>query len=210
MLAFVENARRRQITWINAILEHRGWNQTRLASEAGIDPSTLSRFMNDRNNKAQLQTNSIERIARVGGIPPYEAAPAPRVAGLAESEAEPMTWPDNPFSGEPFDIALNSLRKARNGLDPWIMKSRALELEGYLPGDVVLVDLNEVARRGDAVCAQVYDRNGKAETVFRIYEHPFLVSASTDQSTRRPLLVDNATVMIRGVVAASLRRRRAA
>lgn len=210
MLALVENARRKQLDWINAILDHRGWNRTRLAKEAGVDPSTLSRFMNDDLNKAQLQTNSIERIARVGGLPPYQTQAQPRLAGLAENEAEPLQWPADTGSKNPYDIALNSLKNTRNGLDPWIMKSRALELEGYLPGDVVFVDLNETARYGDAVCAQVYDRNGRAETVFRIYEHPFLVSASTEKSTRRPLLVDNDTITIRGVITASLRARRAA
>lgn len=210
MLALVENARRKQMDWITAILDYRGWHQTRLASEAGVDPSTLSRFMKDPLNKAQLQTNSVEKIARVGGIPPYQTQAVARVAGLAETEAEPLDFPTDPTSNLPFDIALSALRKARNGLDPWVMKSRALELEGYLPGDIIFVDLNETASIGDAVCAQVYDRNGKAETVFRIYEHPFLVSASTDKATRRPLLVDNNTVMIRGVIVASLRPRRAA
>lgn len=209
MLALVENVRRKQLAWINAILEHRGWNRTRLAREAGLDPSALSRFFNDKHNKAQLQTNSIERISSVGGIPPYQTAPAPRVSGLAESEAEPLSIPLDTQYSEPFQLALNSIRRSRNGLDGWVMKSRALELEGYMPGDIVFVDLNERPRHGDAVCAQIYDRHGKAETVFRIYEHPFLVSASTDPATRRPLLVDNNSVVIRGVIVSSIRPRRA-
>ncbi|MBT56205.1 MAG: hypothetical protein CMF72_22740 [Mameliella sp.] len=210
MLALVENARRKQLAWINAILDHRGWNRTRLAREAGLDPSALSRFFNDKLNKAQLQTNSIERIASVGGIPPYQTAPAPRVSGLAESEAEPLIISMDAQAWGPFEIAINSINRSKNGLDAWVMKSRALELEGYMPGDIVFVDLNERPRPGDAVCAQVYDRHGKTETVFRIYEHPFLVSASTDQSTRRPLLVDNNSVVVRGVIVSSIRPRRAA
>jgi hypothetical protein len=60
------------------------------------------------------------------------------------------------------------------------------------------------------VCAQVYDMGGRAKTVFRIFEHPFLVAASIDPSLHRPLLIDNRAIMVRGVVVASMRPRRAA
>jgi len=91
------------------------------------------------------------------------------------------------------------------GVDPWVMKSRALEHAGYLPGDILIVDLNAKPQDGDAVCAQIYDRNGKTETAFRIYEYPFLIAASADPDLRRPVLVDNERASIRGVVMASIR-----
>ncbi len=62
----------------------------------------------------------------------------------------------------------------------------------------------------DVVCAQVYDwARGKAETVFRLYEPPYLLSSTTDPKLLRPLVVDDDVVMIKGVVVASLRSRRA-
>lgn len=73
-----------------------------------------------------------------------------------------------------------------------------------------MVDLNARPEVGDVVCAQVYDRAGKGETVFRVFEDPFLVAATLDTKLIRPLLIDNDRVVIRGVVVASFRERRAA
>ena len=53
-------------------------------------------------------------------------------------------------------------------------------------------------------------RNGRAETVFRIFEDPFLVAATLDRTLFKPWLIDNDRVIVRGVVIASLRERRAA
>src|SRR5947209_1043302 len=54
---------------------------------------------------------------------------------------------------------------------------------------------------GGAVGAQVYDwRRAAAETVMRLYEPPYLVAASLDEGLRRPLVVDNEQVIIKGVV----------
>uniref|UniRef100_UPI003BABF335 hypothetical protein n=1 Tax=Stappia sp. TaxID=1870903 RepID=UPI003BABF335 len=207
MLSTVEPTRRKQLSWIEAILDYKGWNRTRLAREAGVDPSTLSKFLNDPDNKSQLQTTSIEKIAAVGGIRPYNTTPPLRMDGLADSETEPYVAEQNPGL---VDVAVSALKAGRNGVDPWVMRSRALEHEGFMPGDILLVDLNAQPQPGDAVCAQVYDRQGKAETVMRIYEHPFLVAASADPSVRKPFLVDDERVVIRGVVIASFRPRRAA
>lgn len=207
MLALVENTRRKQLAWIEAILEHKGWNRSRLAKEAGVDPSTLSKFLADPLNKAQLQTNSIEKIADASGFRPYLTHPPVRPAGLTDIEAEPF---DETDATAVVDVAVSAMKAGRNGLDPWVMRSRALEHEGYLPGDILMVDLNMQPRSGDAVCAQVYDRQGKAETIMRIYEHPFLIAASSDPAARRPLLVDDEKVLIRGVIVASFRPRRAA
>ena len=205
MLSIVENARRKQLDWIAAILAHRRWRPSRLAKEAGVDHSTLSKFLNDPSNTAQLNTLTVEKLEAAGGIRAYDTAPPRPVAGLAEGEAEP-------FIGQTMQTGLTDLLRTltgqANGLDPWIMRSRALEGEGYMPGDILLVDLNASARDGDVVCAQVYDRAGRAETVMRVFEAPYLVSATTDRQMRKPLLVDNEHVVIRGVVNASLRGRR--
>lgn len=56
----------------------------------------------------------------------------------------------------------------------------------------------------------VYDRTGRAETIFRLYEDPFLVAATLDKGLMKPHLIDNDRVVVRGVVIASFRERRAA
>jgi SOS-response transcriptional repressor LexA len=89
---------------------------------------------------------------------------------------------------------------------PWTLRSRALEVAGYLPGDVLIVDLNARPDDGDVVCAQVYERDN-AETLFRIYEAPYLQAATYQRGLFKPLLVDGRRVVLRGVVVASIRPR---
>ena len=92
--------------------------------------------------------------------------------------------------------------------DLWQVRSRALELEGYMLGDIVVVDLDRTAEGGEVVCAQMYDWNrGSAQTVLRVYEPPYLITASQSPIHRKPVLVDNERVTIKGLVVASARRR---
>jgi transcriptional regulator with XRE-family HTH domain len=206
MFRVVENVRRKHLDWVNAILEYKGWSPTKLAKVAGIDPSTLSRFLRSDNPNTRLNSYSIEKIEAVAGIPAFETQAPTLARGLSEDEAEAY----EPGMVGASSAAIEALRQGRNGVDPWIMRGRSLELAGYMPGDVLMVDLNAEPRVGDVVCAQVYDMGGRAKTVFRIFEHPFLVAASIDPSLHRPLLIDNRAIMVRGVVVASMRPRRAA
>lgn len=206
MFRVVENVRQRHLDWVNFILQTRNWSRNRLSKEAGINPSTLTKFFNGRDGTGLLQSYTIERIQQASGIPAFETSLPQVQRGLSEDES--VRYEAEVTSAVP--PAVEALRGARNGVDPWILRSRALEAAGYLPGDILIVDLNAAPRSGDVVCAQVYDRAGKAETVMRVYEHPFLVAATFDPSLFKPLLVDNDRVQVRGVVVASFRERRAA
>jgi SOS-response transcriptional repressor LexA len=198
-----KSLRRKQLAWLNAVLEFSMWNVTRLAREAGVSQSTLAKFLNDPENLAQLSTNTVEKVSAVGGIRPYETKPATTPRGIAEKEAIPFSSTDEQVGFSRLIAAMT----AGNSLVPWVLNSRALEAFGYLPGDILIVDLNATAQDGDIVCAQLYDRNGEAETVFRIFEHPFLVAATMDRKAIKPLLIDNSSVVIRGVVTSSHRPR---
>lgn len=207
MLAIVENIRRRQLAWVEAILEHRKWRASRLAQEAGINHSTLSKFLNDPLNVAQLNTLTIEKIAQAGGIPPYETRVVERAGGFSEAEAEPY---GETASDMLTKQAVGAIKAGANHIVPWVLRSRALEYGGYVPGDILFVDLNAEPQPGDVVCAQVYDRIGRAETVFRTYERPYLVALSADMRLRRPILIDDERAQIRGVVIGTYRPRQAA
>lgn len=183
--------------------EHR--SLTEIARAGGMNPSTLTRFMNDAEHEGTLSALTIRRIAEVTGVPPTSEITGPAVTGMAE-QAEPFI-----FAGDDTSMLVRQMIAGRNAADPWVLRTRTLEMSGYLPGDVVVVDMNLAAKDGDAVCAQVYDRNGDtAETVWRVYSAPFLVAAMRDPVAIKPLLVDNDRVVIRGVITDSLRRRRAA
>lgn len=154
-----------------------------------------------------LGLRTIAKIAHAAGVSPI-GLPAREMATPAVSLQE--------GDGEPFSIQARSkmariieaLVDDQPAVDPWLIKNRALEDAGVLPGDIAIVNLNEVPQPSDVVCAQVYRwSEGKAETLFRIYEPPYIIAASRDSEMRRPLLIDNDRVVIKGVVTAVLRLR---
>ncbi len=213
-MCVMENIRRKHMAWLQAVLQENNCGPAELARRATkkctgnekLDHSTLSKFINNKANTAVLSTGTIEKLARVSRLPPFETVLQPAIRGLAEEETTPYEYEADDY----FSRAIEAIKNGRNGIDPWILNSRSLEAAGYVPGDILMVDLNAIATPGDVICAQIYDRNGRAETVMRIFEDPFLISATLDNSLKRPHLVDNDRVQIRGVVITSLRQRKEA
>ncbi len=198
-----------QRTYLIQVLDRTGWTQTELASRAGLDPSTLSRFLSGNRHGHALRASTIRKIEMISGIataanPGARAADTSAPPGFAEPEAVPLD-----MSAEtPLAAVIAALMRGRANLDAWTLKSRALESAGYRPGDILLVGLNETPVVGDVVCAQVYDWTiGRAETVFRLFQPPYLIAATADPALLRPHVVDNSRVVIKGVVLSSLRGR---
>jgi transcriptional regulator with XRE-family HTH domain len=190
-----------QHEFIESVLARTGWSQTDLSNRAGLDPSTLSRFLSKGREGHSLRATTIQRIANVSGVPFGKIAPT---RGLAESEAEPFTYEDQ----TPRGSALRALVGERQDVTTWTLQSNALENIGYKPGDVLIVGLNETPLAGDIVCAQIYDWNkGVAETVFRLFQPPALVAASNDPTLLKPFLLGDNAVAIKGVVLHALRSR---
>lgn len=196
--------------WLQTVLSKTGDTPSGLARKAGLATTTLTRFLNDPA-APMLQLRSIAKIAHVADVQPIglpnitEAgtllAALRGPTGMSESEAEPFQNASGALAE-----AVRMLVSGRNAADPWRLCTRALEVAGYLPGDIVVVDLNRPAKAGDVVCAQAYRwAEGKADTVFRIYEPPYLIASSWDPAFRKPLLVDNNQVIIKGVVTEMLR-----
>jgi transcriptional regulator with XRE-family HTH domain len=207
MLRLVENnLRRKQLAWLEAVLLHKNWNMSDLSRAAGVNASTISKFRSDADNVQQLSTRVVEKIANASGIPPYDTAAPAKPRGFAEVEAESY----QAMPGDPLALSIGAARGNRNGIDAWVLRSRALETAGYLDGDVLMVDLNAEPRSGDVVCAQIYDDKGGAKTVFRILEDPYIIAASSDPAVMRPWHVGRDPVVLRGVVIQSFRPRRAA
>lgn len=200
--------RQQIIDWLRAILSSKGWKPTELARRAKLAPSTINRFMNSPDADHVMSTRSLQAIANVAGVAVLQMPGMPRPPGFGEADA--LAWSDNGSGDAIVDHAVKALIGGRNNIDPWVMRSRALEHAGYLPGDVLLIDLNETPRPKDAVCAQVYDwSTGKAETIMRLYEPPFLVAASSEPKFLKPFIVDDHQIVIKGVIVSALHPRRA-
>jgi hypothetical protein len=101
----------------------------------------------------------------------------------------------------------------RNAVDPWVMKSDALEAAGILAGDVMIVDLNATPQDGDACCLQVLDPYPalRGRTVWRVYNHGFYMPARVARHQAEPPLPAGAPgVVLRGVVISVIRLHRLA
>lgn len=200
------NSKDEQIAWVKAVQTYLGISTTALAKRAGLVPSTLQRPISDPNWTGMLSGRTMARIAEVAGLKPLEFPP--RMRGLAEADAAPFQFDDRDAVNDNFNRAARELIKGRNGRDAWIMKSYALELAGVLPGDVLIVDMNLTPKPRDIVCAQIYDWSGtKTETIFRLFDPPYLLTHSVRTGIEKPITVDNSTVIIKGVVDMVLRSR---
>lgn len=196
----IEPSRDQIRAWLLEILEKSGETPTALARRAGVAQSTLTRFLNNEHSN-MLGTRTIAKIAHAARSEPIAGHPIrmhiEMPAQFSEGDATPYAIDE----GSPLEAAIAVLIGERHATDPWLIKNRVLEDAGVMPGDIAIVDLSEPAKPRDVVCAQSYRwAEGRAETLFRIYEPPYLVSATRDPDLRRPLLVDNERVVIKGVV----------
>lgn len=176
-----------------------------MAAAIGLAPSTFTRFMKEPDGSEKTLSartmDKVEELRQVNSDAPVFTQAQSQWQTIRE-EAEPFKMSDEDTV---LGRALRELMNNRPGVDPWTLRSRALELEGFMPGDIVLVDLNATPAPGDAVCAQVYDRGGvRAETVMRQFRNTGAVSLlmprSLDPTLQQPLVVDNDRVLIRGVL----------
>ncbi len=200
-LAAMIDPRDEQRAWLRAVLETTGLSPTALAAKARLAQPTITTFLNKAGVAHALSARTVAAIEAATGM---RYGPNPRPAGFRDSEAAPL---DPGGMGADLDFVATATA-GQPGVDPWALRSRALETAGYLAGDVLIVDLNAKPRAGDIVCAQIYDwARSRAETIFRIWEPPYLVAATLDPAFRTVFVVDDHNVVIKGVVMASIRGR---
>lgn len=185
--------------WLRSLKAHTGHSLSRIADEVGVARSTLTRPLKDGDDGVStLHALTIEKV-----VTKYRVAPpsVPELTPAAPAGVVEDATPYRPQAGDEVAAAVKALTGSRRNADAWVMRSRALECAGVMPGDVVIVDMAELPRAGDLACAQVYDwRKGTAETIFRVYEPPYLVASTFDPGLRKPLLVDDERVIIKGVL----------
>ena len=194
--------------WLRRLPSLTNKSHTAMAAEIGIAVTTLTKPIRpDDPGTSTPNQRTIDKIVAKYGVAPPDFGTALRgpLRGFAE-DAEPY----DPDGAEPLPSAVRALIAGRLNVHPWSIRTRALELNGYLPGDVVLVDQTQMPQTGDAVCAQtnIDFRRGTAETAMRIYERVgaayALVAASMDPAFRAPIAVDD-RVTIKGVIVGMVR-----
>lgn len=192
----MQTTRENLLAWLRTVLRETGDAPSTLATNAGVAPSTINRFLDE--DGGGLRSDTIEKIVNYSGVP-LEVAPSLRKPpGLREPDAEP-------FAGAPHSSSSSDCRG-----DIWIMRSSALVDIGYMPGDYVRVDGLAAPRPGDIVCAQLYDvAQGSARTIMRQYLPPYLVARSPESRFAKPVLTEADRVTIMGTVVECWRHREA-
>lgn len=202
-----KNIQDRQRIWLLEVLDKVKLKPSPFAIGAGVSDTTITRLLNDKSYAGTLAPETIERIKDTYKVPgPEEFASSRRSTLIGLSEAVRF---DIRREGGALAGIVQAILRGRTDVDAWRLKTEALENAGYLPGDIVFVEQlreDQHARPQDAVCSQVVDyQHGAAETVWRVYDPPFLVAAAHDRTAYKPILVDGDRVKIAGVIRESFR-----
>lgn len=185
-----------------------------IAREMGRARSNVSHILNGHQRMsldwarafARVLNVTVDEVLRRAGALEDPEAQTLR-PGFADSDAMPFTGRGG--AAEATGTTAQSLGGGRPGIDVWTVRSDALLLRGFLPGDHILVDTHQSERckSGDIVMAQLYNwQTGTAETILRIYEPPVLVMASAGPAAPMTRVVDGQNVVIKGKVIASWRQ----
>ena len=196
----------RQRAWLKQVIAATALKPTQLARGASVSDTTISRILNNPGYSGTLSEVTIERIKSTYKVPGPGEKPDHEGSSLILAEAERIEADTLPA---PIAEAVKNLSIGKGIIEIWRLRSASLEGAGYLPGDLVVVDCEVEPRPHDAVCALVTEwARGGAETVWRIFDPPFLIPSAPRGAAAKPLLVDNQRVSIKGVVVASLRPHR--
>ena len=192
--------------WILGLPAATGKSLTRIAEEAGVAVTTLTKPANNPDYKHVTSTVTIAKIVQTHGVaPPLGFEYLRPVRGLAEPEAQEYRHDAEPD----LDSVIKGYIAGRPSVAAWVLKTRALDVIGYLPGDIVLLDLNASWLPGDIVCAQLYNHErSRTETIWRRYVPPYLIAHSTDPAFSKPVHEDS--VAHKGVVLTMFRPRQGA
>ena len=192
--------------WVSQLMAQHGVaTVSQFARCAGLAESTLTRFMN---------TEGPGNLMREGTVTKIETAfnarrPATRI---------PMDDQQEPDRQDPRICAteLAAFVKAlQQNNDPdhetFFVGDRALDLAGYLPDDIIVVDSRRRPETGDVVALRFRSNGARSANVtLRIFDTPFLTAHSTDETLRRPLMIEPDRIDILGVVTTAMRQRRRA
>jgi len=194
--------------WLKAVAAYMNLSLSDLARKSGLAPSTVTRYVFDQSHSLGITQRSLDAISTYSGVAKHVMPGQRGIPGFGESEAVPYSAQNDGKLPDWVETAIAAHKGNRNGVEPWVMKTHALDLMGVMPGDILMIDQNRRPKAGDIVCAQLTDlATGRAETVMRRFEAPYIVTLSAKIGPTRPELVDDERVVIMGVETGIIRPR---
>lgn len=192
--------------WIERLLTDHHVTASAAARRAGVAPTTLTRFLSRQVDHVP-SSRTLIKLSRAFNAPPPAFVSADGVDAVAPDLRAPELRPFRPRQDDALSEAelIQTLARGRGDVHVLVVGARALDLLGYMPGDLVVVDRAGVPSVGDVVEAEA-----DGQPLLRLYEPPWLLAASTRSEFRRPELLAPGRLAVRGVVVAAARRAAAA
>jgi transcriptional regulator with XRE-family HTH domain len=183
----------------------KGLTQTQLGEMSGLGQFTIHKI---EAGKQELRLRHLPVLARPLGIRPVDLLPEDLLDGADISPIAPHMAEASRFDADADGVAphikamITALLSHQSDLEPWVLNSQSLERKGHNTGDILIVDPAAKPHDGDIVCARMANHPAP---IFRIYNPPFLMSASVIDA--QPLLIGSAGLTIHGPIVDSLRAR---
>jgi hypothetical protein len=188
----MNSMRDRQLRWFNAVLDEGRFNVKEWALAAKLDPSALYKFQSGETQT--LRAKNLNKLAAAASKPP------PTRPGFSDGDVVAFDITDVP------EISLPNTNEP--ALFAVKVSVDVLAAIGFERGDILIFSTEAQPQNGDIVCAQVIDtRLGVAETIIRIYDKPYLLAPAISAETRRPLIVNDDDIQLRGVLTRQIRIR---
>lgn len=201
------------IQWFKKRQKQLGVTSHDIGAALSRDRTVVSKILNGHQKMSLDQAKIFARVLEVpidevlvrAGLTDPDTA-ASFQPGFSDSDAARWIAKDDDRSAEARIV--EAFGGGKPGIDVWRVKTDAVTLAGYMPGDFIMVDTNarDRTKAGDIVLAQVYDnQTGSANTLLRRNTPPVLVAASANLNHATGLIVDYNNVVIMGKVTASWR-----
>lgn len=193
--------------WIHSLMMQHRITASELARRANLSESTLTRLMNPQGPAFLPREATIAKIEKTFSV---------RRPVMQNGNEEDGSAPGQKAGKDPRSIAAGLLEglqeldiSSPDAINAYTVEDRALDLAGYLPGDIVLVDTARHPEAGDIVALRFRGPASDLNRItLRIFDHPFLSAHSTDAALRRPVLDDREKFELVGIVTTALRAQR--
>ncbi|MGR3456057.1 helix-turn-helix domain-containing protein [Pseudooceanicola sp.] len=202
------------VNWFKAQQKKAGVTAADIAAIIGRDRSAVSHIYKGERKMSLEWARAfsdalsvpLDEVLQHAGRLDGEQSGEPALAIFEKGDAAP--WFGQSGEAEQTRQVVRAFGGDRQGVDVWIVRRPSMILDGYLPGDRLLLDANqsELCRAGDIVIANRYsNRSNSIECLLRRFEPPVLVASSTEPEDRRVVVVDGENVAIRGKIIACWR-----
>lgn len=177
--------------WLQALLLAQRWTSFRLAKEAGVSPSTISRALND--NRFILSTKTLNKIKKAVGINSETESVSQFISLVFPTEIEKI---DNSIISEHLKNLLNG-----KNFNYYLSHTKNMNAIGIFPGDIVVADSNLIGRPSDIVLASIVSSDRTEKYAIRYLDPPYLLTKSLDvRDDDKPMLVDGDLIKVVGPV----------